>query len=84
MDPIGLVRVSPLSGRRDLRLSRPANSDLDWDWPWEWGESPLPTEVIEKKIKWTPVLLITKYITFHPERQRVETKVNWTRTECLR
>ena len=79
---VSRVRVIPLPGRRNFRPSRPANSDSDWVWPLEWGEPPLPTEVIEKNIRWTPVLLITKYITFHPEWQRVETKVNWTRTEC--
>ena len=75
------VRLIPLLGRRDFRPSRPAKSE-DTLWPWKGWEKPLPIhDVTEKKIEWTPVLVITN-ISFRSGFQRAETKISWWRTEC--
>ena len=74
------VSLSPLSGRRDFIPSRPVNSE-DPVWPWEWWEKPLPTIETEKKIEWTPVLVITN-ISLNTGFQGAETEISWWRTEC--
>ena len=74
-------KVNPLPGRRHFRPSRPAYSEDIIVWPWRWWEKPLPAQVTEKKIEWTPVLVITN-ISFHTGFQRAETKISWWRTEC--
>merc|ERR1711881_53781 len=74
------VRLCPLSGKRGFRPSRPANCE-DTVWPWKWWEKPLPTQETEKKIEWTPVLVITN-ISFHTGFRRAATKISWWRTEC--
>ena len=75
------VTPAVAGSRRDLRLSRPAGSSEDIVWPWPWWEKPLPSQVTEKKIEWTPVLVITN-ISVRTGYQRAETKISWWRTEC--
>ena len=74
------VRVLSLPGRREFRLNSPVRSE-DSLWPWPWWEKPLPSQVTEKKIEWTPVLVITN-INFTTGYQRAETRLSWWRTEC--
>ena len=75
------VRRNPQPGRRDFRSSRSVYCE-DTVWPWKWWEKPLPIyDATEKKIEWTPVLVITN-ISFRTGFQGAETKMSWWRTEC--
>ena len=67
----GLVR-SELTPRRSVRSK--INSWIFW-------ESHIARNVKEKKIEWTPVVVVTK-VSFDTKFKEAKARLSWWRTEC--
>ena len=73
-------RVLSALVRSELISTRSLKSK-DNSLPWLWWESIIARNVKEKRIEWTPVLVVTK-VSFDSRFRKAKTRVSWWRTEC--